>query len=58
LIGHIELSFLVNVVGLSTLTNIDVPQTQHLVALNLNLSFAIASSDRSAVLLDAALVRG
>lgn len=57
LIGHIELSLLVNVVGLSSLANIDVPQTQHLVALNLNLSFAIASSDCSAILLNT-LVRG
>lgn len=57
LVGHIELSFLINVVGLSSLANIDVPKTQHLVALNLNLSFAIASSDCSAVLLDT-LVRG
>ena len=49
LVGQVERPLLVNIVGRGTLADIDIPKTEHLVSLNLNLSFTVASRDCCAI---------
>ena len=49
LVGEIESSFVVDVVRLSALSNIDVPKAQQLVALDLDLSLTVSSCDCSTI---------
>lgn len=42
---------MVNVVRAGVLSNVDIPQAQHLVALNFDLCLAVAGCDRRTVLL-------
>ena len=56
LVRHIELTFLIDVVRLGSLPDINIPQTKHLVTLNFNLCLSITGCDSSPILLDLPLV--
>lgn len=45
LVGKIKGSFLIDVVRLRALSNIDIPKAQQLVTLDLDLSLAVSSGD-------------
>lgn len=49
LVRQIKAAFLVDVVGLGSLGDIDVPKTQHLVSLDFNLGLAVARRDRCSI---------
>lgn len=48
-VRQVKVALLIDVVGLRSLANVDVPQAQHLVSLDLDLSFSIFSCDSSPI---------